>query len=103
MDDAPAESIPFDVTRDTSAIRLPPRARTIRGALAIGFTVVFGLWVLSGYQLIRDLQQVEDRIAEMQESFVRGERARSTVRQNVLLGSIYLRDALIDAAPGTRE
>jgi signal transduction histidine kinase len=103
VDDGRAEPVPFDVTRETSPIRLPRRARTIRGALAIGFTVVFGLWLLSGYQLIRDLQQVEDRIAEMQESFVRGERARSTVRQNVLLGSIYLRDALIDAAPGSRE
>jgi signal transduction histidine kinase len=87
----------------TSPIGLPRRARTIRGALAIGFTVVFGLWVVSGFQLISDLRQVEARVAAMQESFVRGERARSTVRQNVLLGSIYLRDALIDAAPGTRE
>ena len=103
MDEAHEESVRCHVARETSSIRLPPRARTIRGALAIGFTVVFGLWVLSGYQLIRDLQQVEARIAAVQESFVRGERARSTVRQNVLLGSIYLRDALIDQAPDTRE
>ena len=103
IDEAGHDSLRFDVTRERSSIRLPPRARTIRGALAIGFTVVIGLWVVSGVQLISDLRQVEARVAEMQESFVRGERARAAVRQNVLLGSMYLGDALFAFDPETRE
>jgi signal transduction histidine kinase len=76
---------------------------TIRGALGAGFAVVFGLWVLSGYELIRSLGEVERRVTEMQESFARGVAARATVRTNVLLGSIYLRDALIDSGEISRD
>ena len=76
---------------------------TIRGALLAGFAVVFGLWVLSGYELIRSLREVERRVTEMQESFARGVATRATVRTNVLLGSIYLRDALIDSGEISRD
>ena len=68
----------------------------IRGVLIAGFAVVFGLWVLSGYELVRRLHEVEQRAAAEHQSAIRGERLLSTVRTNVLLGSIYLRDALID-------
>lgn len=76
---------------------------TIRGALGAGFAVVFGLWVLSGYELIRSLGEVEQRVTEMQEASARGVATRSTVRTNVLLGSIYLRDALIDSGDISRD
>jgi signal transduction histidine kinase len=76
---------------------------SMRGALLAGFGVVFGLWLLSGYQLIRSLQDVESRVNAMHESFVRGERTRSAVRNNVLLGSIYLRDALVDSGTISRD
>ena len=65
--------------------------------------MVFGLWLLSGYEIVRRLQDVERRAAEAQESFVRGERTLSTIRTSVLLGSIYLRDALIDTGAVTRQ
>jgi hypothetical protein len=88
---------------------LPPPSRhvrptsTIRGALIAGFAVVFGLWVLSGYEIVRRLQDVEQRVLETQEAAERGERTLSQVRTSVLLGSIYLRDALIDTSPVTRQ
>lgn len=74
---------------------------TIRGALIAGFAVVFGLWLLSGYELVRRLHALETRTAAEQQAALRGERVLSTVRTNVLLGSIYLRDALIDNRPMT--
>ncbi len=88
---------------------MPPPARhvrpasTIRGALIAGFAIVFGLWLLSGYELVRTLRDVEQRVTAVHESFVRGEQVLDTVRTSVLLGSIYLRDALIDNASPTRE
>jgi signal transduction histidine kinase len=89
------------------ALLLPPRhvrpTSTIRGALIAGFAVVFGLWLLSGYELVRSVRDVEQRVAAVHDSFLRGEQVLSTVRTSVLLGSIYLRDALIDTAPATRE
>ena len=38
----------------------------------------------------------------MHDSYVRGEQTLSKLRTNVLLGSIYLRDALIDGAIARR-
>ncbi len=76
---------------------------TIRGVLAAGFIVVFALWAFSGYELVRSLTQLERRAEETRDSFVRGERVLSTIRTSVLLGSIYLRDALVDTGPIIRE
>ena len=67
----------------------------------MGFAVVFGLWLFSGYELVRSLRDVERRVTEVHESLVRGEQVLDTVRTSVLLGSIYLRDALIDDASPT--
>ena len=77
------------------ARRLRPTS-SIRGVLIAGFAVIFGLWVLSGYELVRRLQTVEQRTTAEHEAKLRGERLLSTIRTNVLLGSIYLRDAIID-------
>lgn len=76
---------------------------TIRGALVVGFAVVFGLWVVSAYELDRSLTAVEQRVADARESFFRGEQALSTVRSNVLLGSLYVRDTLIDPGAIARD
>jgi signal transduction histidine kinase len=78
---------------------LLPRVRpesSIRGVLVAGFAVVFGLWVLSGYELVRLLRAVEGRTAAEHEAAQHAARLLSTIRTNVLLSSIYLRDAIID-------
>jgi signal transduction histidine kinase len=71
---------------------------SVRAALIFGFAIVFALWLLSGYQLVRSLASIRQRVAEVQETYSRGEQILLRIRTNVLLGSIYLRDALIDAA-----
>jgi signal transduction histidine kinase len=76
---------------------------TIRGALAVGFAAVFALWTFSAYDLLRGLTQVEERVTEARDSFIRGERVLSTIRTSVLLGSVYLRDALVDTGAITRQ
>ena len=76
---------------------------TIRGALVAGFVAVFSLWTFSGYDLVRGLAQLETRVAEARTSFVRGEQVLSTIRTSVLLGSVYLRDALVDSGAVTRQ
>jgi len=76
---------------------------TIRGALAAGFAVVFALWLGSGYELMRSMRDVEQRMSLARESFGRGEQVLSTITTRVLLGSIYLRDALMATTPEARE
>lgn len=72
-------------------------------ALATGFALVFALWLLWGYQLGRSLNNIERSVALVHEQYVRGEQTLSKVRTSVLLGSIYLRDALIDTAAAHRD
>jgi signal transduction histidine kinase len=75
----------------------------IRTALVFGFALVFALWLAWGYQLVRAFQEMERTTSTAYASHVRGEQVLSKVRTNVLLASIYLRDALIDAATPRRE
>src|ERR1041385_3471258 len=76
---------------------------SVRGALLAGVAVFFALWLLWGYQLVRSLRTIEQSVTSVHESYVRGEQTLSKIRTNVLLGSIYLRDALIDGATARRE
>ena len=80
-----------------------PRSTSVRAALLAGFAVVFGLWLLWGYELVRNLQRIEQNVSTVHVSEVRGEQTLSKIRTNVLLGSIYLRDALIDGATARRS
>jgi signal transduction histidine kinase len=77
------------------------RRSSIRTVLILGFALVLGLWAAWGIQLVRALQEIERNAANVHASYVRGEQTLSRVRTNVLLGSIYLRDALI--ASGTDQ
>ena len=72
-------------------------------ALAAGFAIVFALWLAWGYQLIRGLERIEADSVRMHDAHVRGEQILLKLRTNVLLGSIYLRDAIIDAGSPRRE
>lgn len=83
---------------------LPPEAGPTprsRGALIVGFAVVFGLWLVSGFEMVRSLRRVEERVTVTRIAFERGEGVLTTVRTSVLLGSVYLRDALLDPSPAT--
>jgi len=82
--------------------RHPRRTSTIRGVLLAGFGVVFSLWLVSGYELLRSMRDVEQRTTLAYQSFLRGEQVLTTVRTRVLLGSIYLRDALVSDTPEMR-
>ncbi len=88
---------------------LPSRPRsvrvtsTIRGALIAGFTVVFALWLVSVYELVRSIRDAEQRTAAARRAFTRGEQVLTTISTRVLLGSIYLRDALMDPTAEMRD
>jgi signal transduction histidine kinase len=77
-------------------------ASNIRAVLVTGFVAVFGLWLVSGFNLLQNVREVEQRVGSLHNACLRGEQTLSTVRTNVLLGSIYLRDALIDNSVDTR-
>jgi signal transduction histidine kinase len=84
------------------SVRVGP-VSTIRGALIAGFAVVFAIWVASGYELVRSMREVDGRLEASRNDYQRGQDVLATVRTNVLLGSIYLRDALIDRTPASYD
>ena len=69
---------------------------TIRRMLFAGFGLIFALWLASGADIVRRLHEVERRAAEVSTAYRRAEQSLTTVRAQVLLGSVYLRDALLD-------
>ena len=78
-------------------------ARTIRGALVAGFTVVFAVWTFAGYELIRSVRDVERQVAAAHVSFTNVSDILSLIRKNVFTTSIYVRDVLIDGTSVARE
>ena len=82
----------------------PPRT-TFRPQLALagGLAVILALSLGWGDQLVRSLEQIEADRVTLQDAHVRGEQILLHVRTNVLLGSIYLRDAIIDGPAPSQD
>lgn len=71
----------------------------MRRALLFGFGAVFALWLLSAYELVRRLGELEGRGAAVSTRFDESEELLFTVRTQVLLGSVYVRDAALAIDP----
>jgi len=71
---------------------------TIRTALLVGFLIILAVWLASAFYFTSHLVESQARSAAIQTRFARGQELLFAVRSQVLLGSIYLRDALIEAA-----
>jgi signal transduction histidine kinase len=76
---------------------------TIRETLYAGFGLVFVLWLASGYDLVSRLNAAEKRVGAVSTRFADADQRLSTVRVQVLVASLYLRDALFDAAPNASD
>jgi signal transduction histidine kinase len=75
---------------------------TIRGALFVGYGLILALWLASGVDLVRRIAEVEIRANAVGARLIRTEHLLSTISAQVLLGSVYLRDALLDT-PDTAD
>src|SRR5262245_52159806 len=69
---------------------------TIRAALLAGFLVILGVWLASAFYFTSYLASSQARNLEIQTRFAQGQELLFAVRSQVMLGSIYLRDALIE-------
>lgn len=72
----------------------PPK--TIKAALLIGFLVIFAVWLASTSYFTGRLADTQERSAAIHARHARGQELLFAVRSQVLLGSIYVRDALIE-------
>jgi len=79
---------------------------TIRTALGLAFGLSLGLWLFTGYAFTTRLADAERQASEVTARYLRAQELLSTVRAQVLLSSVFVRDALMDpelALPDHRE
>lgn len=72
---------------------------TIRHALLVGFVAIFALMIVSGSYLAWRLTELERRASLIHARFAQSEELLLTVAAQVLLGTVYVRDAMVDTAP----
>lgn len=72
---------------------------TIRSALALGVGVTVAVWLWSGYDLTARMSQLEAETSAINRRFTRAQQRLSSVRTQILLGSLGVRDALLEPAP----
>ena len=81
--------------------REPLQGLTIRAALLLGFGLTFGIWLFAGYYFTKRIGDVEVRASAINTRYMQAQELLATVRAQVLLGSVYVRDALLDPDPAT--
>lgn len=71
----------------------------MRSILLLGFGLTFGIWLLTGVYFSHRISEIESRAATVNGHYVQAQELLSTVRSQVLLASVYVRDALLDPDP----
>ncbi len=72
---------------------------TLRAALLAGFGLTFGIWLFAGYYFTRRMADVESRAATINSRYIQAQELLSNVRAQILIGSVYVRDALLETDP----
>jgi len=75
----------------------------IKAALFIGFGLISATWAFAGYYFGRRVADLELRATSINERYTKAQDLLTTARGQVLVGSVYVRDALLDPDPGTAD
>lgn len=76
---------------------------TIKAALFLGFGLVCATWLYAGYYFTQRMADLQSRSTSISERYMRGQDLLTTARGQVLVGSVYVRDALLDPDPRTAD
>jgi signal transduction histidine kinase len=74
----------------------PAAGPGIKSALLLGFGLTLGLWLWAGYDLSQRMRDVERRAATINLRYMRAQELLSSVRPQVLLVSVNVRNALLE-------
>jgi signal transduction histidine kinase len=75
---------------------LPAEGPGTKAALLLGFGLTLGLWLWAGYDLTERMRDVERRATAINARYMRAQELLSSVRPQVLLVSVNVRNALLD-------
>jgi signal transduction histidine kinase len=76
---------------------------TLKAALILGFGITLGTWLVAWYGMTQRTADVEAHTAEITARYVAAQEALSEVRAQVLVGTVVVRDALLDETRATPE
>jgi signal transduction histidine kinase len=77
--------------------------RTMRAAVVAGFCLIGGIWLFAGYYFTGRMADLERRSSAINARYTQAQELLSNAQSQVLLGSVYVRDALLDPNPSTAE
>jgi signal transduction histidine kinase len=72
---------------------------TLKAAVLVGFGLTLGLWLFVGYEVTGRMTAVEQQAAQVNVRYMLAQELLATVRSQMLLASVYVRDALLDPEP----
>jgi signal transduction histidine kinase len=77
--------------------------RTMRAAVFVGFGLIGGIWLFAGYYFTSRMGELERRSREINRRYMEAQDLLATARSQILMGSVYVRDALLDPNPATAD
>jgi len=81
----------------------PVQRLTFKAALLLGMGVTVGLWIVTGFQFTRRMAEVQRDATAINRRYMNAQELLSTVRTQLLIGSVYVRDALLDPNPASAD
>jgi signal transduction histidine kinase len=72
------------------------RRPTIQVALVVAFILIVGLWGYTGYEFTTRMAAVEVASAEITARYLEAQERLTTIRSQLLVASVHVRDALLD-------
>ena len=72
------------------------RPLTMRAALLVGFGLTLGLWLFAGYQVTLRIREAQRDAGAVSARYLQAQDLLATVRSQVLVASVLVRDALLD-------
>src|ERR1035437_8585201 len=73
---------------------------SIRATVFLGFGLILGLWLFAWVQLSLRIADAQARATAITARYMAAQDVLSSIRAQVLTGSVTLRDALLDPDPG---
>jgi signal transduction histidine kinase len=87
--------------RSQAVKRIGLEGLTIKAALALGFGLTLGVWLFTGYYFAQRMSAVERESEAIRTRYMRAQELLSQIGAQLLLSSVYVRDALLDPDAGS--
>jgi signal transduction histidine kinase len=76
---------------------------SVRIALAVGFVGTLGLWLYTNYAFTKRIESVQHEATQLADRYANAQEQLATVRSQVLVSSVRVRDALLDPTPAVLQ